>query len=123
MEQGKVIPLWRWRQLDPIEGDLVMEPCQHEVFNRHMRVVMFTIPIEAGGDGKPGLPYLYDACIQSLNRDKMTISGFYWDDTSKIAEPQSWVVEVLARDYREWVGIYLANQAEEEAKKAPRLGY
>jgi hypothetical protein len=123
MENGRVIPLWRWRQLEPFEGDIVMEPYKHEVFNRHMQVAMLTIPMEAGGDGKPALPYLYDACVHSMNKDKMTISGFYWDDTGKIAEPQSWVVEILARDYREWVRIYLSDKAEEEAKKAPRLGY
>ena len=68
------------------------------------RSCMSTIPsVEAGGHGDAVLPYLYDACVITMQADWMRVSGFYFDGHSKNALMQNWHVIVLANDYREWV--------------------
>jgi hypothetical protein len=102
------------------EGTFRLEPCNHEVFHRTMRRAQLTLPIEAGGMGEPILPYVWDASIVIMDRDWMRVSGFYFDDHSKISVAQTWHVVILARDYPEWVSIDLAEKAKEYDKEMAR---
>jgi len=70
--------------------------------------------------GEPILPYVWDASIVIMDRDWMRVSGFYFDDHSKISVAQTWHVVILARDYPEWVSIDLAEKAKEYDKEMAR---
>lgn len=118
-ENGHLLPKHRhnsashWR-----EGEFSLEPCNHEVFNRTLRRAQLIHTIEAGGQGGAVLPYLYDAAVVSIQADWMRVSGFYFDDFSKIALMQSWHIIMLATDYREWV---IKDNAERQLRSENEL--
>lgn len=118
-ESGRLLPghqiknIDRWR-----EGDFSIEPCNHEVFQRTLRRAKLIRTLEQGGMGEEALPYLHDADVVILQHDFMRVSGFYYDDFAKRSLMQTWHVIFLARNYREWVQLDLAQkQIEVELRK------
>jgi hypothetical protein len=112
-ENGMLLPNYRVARNPSqwFEGDFTLQPIDHKVFRRTMKRAQMTKPIEAGGDGQPVRPYLWDACIVAMERDWMRVSGFYYDDHSRISMAQTWHIHILAQNYQEWVSISVAEAA------------
>lgn len=90
LDDGRLLPKWRFDGLPIYEGDFILRDFYHEDFKRHMRKAELINP--CGYKNESPLPLL-DACVIWCQNNEMRVQGLIQDGTNNRHSVMTWHVE------------------------------